>query len=64
MPSACMDHDKHLKHQLDMHMKCDDRRTKTKPNHLNGTFIALISNAIPPQADGDAIDVPFISMRL
>ena len=25
--------------------------------------MALISNAIPPQADGDAIDVPFMSMR-
>lgn len=28
------------------------------------TFIALTSKATPPQADGDAIDVPFISMRL
>jgi hypothetical protein len=27
------------------------------------TFIALKSNAIPPQADGDAIDVPFMSIR-
>lgn len=25
--------------------------------------MALISNAIPPQADGEAIDVPFISIR-
>ena len=64
MPSACTGHDKFLKHQLDMYIKCDDRRTKTKLNHVNGTFIALISNAIPPQADGDDIDVPFISMRL
>lgn len=27
------------------------------------TFSALTSNAIPPQADGDAIDVPFMSIR-
>jgi hypothetical protein len=27
------------------------------------TFIALMSNAVPPQADGDAMDVPFMSMR-
>lgn len=28
------------------------------------TFIALISNAMPPQAEGDAIDVPFMSILL
>lgn len=31
--------------------------------HNRSTFNALMSKAIPPQADGDAIDVPFMSMR-
>jgi len=35
-----------------------------KSNVEQETFIALRSNAIAPQAEGDAIDVPFMSMRL
>lgn len=34
-----------------------------KPRRLAHTFIALRTNAIPPQADGDDIDVPFMSIR-
>lgn len=39
------------------------KRDMNKTMHNRSTFIALMSSAIPPQADGDAIDVPFMSIR-
>lgn len=37
--------------------------TNMKNTPTMHTFSALTSNAIPPQADGEDIDVPFMSIR-
>lgn len=39
------------------------KKHKERSKKICGTFIALTINAIPPQADGDDIDVPFINIR-
>ena len=65
MPSACrsMKEFQQLKHSLHKKEK-ETKFPRGKYNAGEETFIALKSNAIAPQAEGDDIDVPFMSMRL
>ncbi len=65
MPSACLENITHQKLQqiTKSRSKMIQRQKHNQNNADQKTFIALKSNAIPPQADGDAIDVPFMSIR-